>query len=140
MDPQHAQALRKLRIIRRDHTSVACPTQVFGGEKAEAATSPEAPNALLLPSCTDGLGGVFDYGKVMLARNLQNYIHVHRQTEQMNRHDGPSARRNRSLQPSFIEIKRIRTDIYKHRRGLQPRNRAGCRAKGERRSYYLVAS
>ena len=72
MQPEPAQPLGQLVVLRDHHPAVAEPAEVLAGEEREGADGAElaraAPLAVHLPARADRLGGVLDQGEPMAPR------------------------------------------------------------------------
>src|SRR5262249_20376023 len=74
----------KLVVLGDDHAAAAgCEKLVAVEAEARDVAKTSDANALIL--CAETLGGVFDYGEVVLASELENRIHVDRVAEYVNR-------------------------------------------------------
>ena len=123
-----------------DHAAVAVAAEVLARVEAEKQpATPATAAARALPVGADGLGAVFDQRQPVLLADRSQARHVRALPEQVDRHDGARARRDRGLDRSRVDVEGVGLDIHEHRGGAAVRDRFGGADKGERAGDDLVA-
>src|SRR5215471_20974839 len=91
MCPQGAQACRGRGVCGDDHAPLAGSAEVFAGIEAVAPERAESACCTPIPSCTDGLRGVFDQNQVMAPRKISELVHLRWLPIKVDRDDGARA-------------------------------------------------
>ncbi|MNL05185.1 hypothetical protein D3C87_1257680 [compost metagenome] len=107
--------------------------------EAEAGQVAKGADALAAPAGIDGLGGILDHAQLVLAGDGVEPVHVHGQAGQVDRHDGPRARRDGGLHGVQVEVAGARVDIDEHRAGAHGEHHVGRGHPGDRRGDDFVA-
>ena len=94
MHGQLAHALSKRIVVAGHGACITCRSEIFGGEKAEAARIAPAADGFAVPAGACGLSAVFDHAKVVFCRDRHQPRHVNGPPEQMHWHQGFCCRSN----------------------------------------------
>lgn len=82
--PQHANHSSELRVVGSHRASLTVGAEVLAWVKTEAPQMSDAAGATALVFSSMGLCSILDDNELMSARDVQNGVHIHRPTVEMN--------------------------------------------------------
>ena len=77
--------LSDLDVVRGQHACVAAAPQILGRVKAEGSSVAQRTCSSPFVGCAVGLASIFDHDQAMLVGQVQDGIHLGRQTVQVDR-------------------------------------------------------
>src|SRR6266849_640034 len=123
---------RKLRGICNQHARIAIGSKIFCGIKTDARRVSQRSSAPAFVTSADGLRVVFDYGKLMRSRKLEDWVHVRGETVEMDNNDCASPRRHPALELRGIDVVSAGANVSEH--GLRAEGADGA-ARGHEREW-----
>src|SRR5262249_31187083 len=91
MCAQGAQPSRGLGICGDNHAPLPRGAKVLTGVKAVAPERAKCARCTAIPSCANGVRGVFDQNQVMAPRKISEFVHLRWLPIKVDRHDGARA-------------------------------------------------
>src|SRR5258708_33449196 len=114
MAAQHVKAFGGHRVVGGDQAANASGSQIFRGEKTEAAVVAKGAREAIAVARTDSLGSVFDDDEIIGAGNGQDEIHVGWQAEEVYGHNRAGVGSDDSFEQCGVEIESDRINVNKH--------------------------
>src|SRR6266849_5224326 len=105
---QHADPRCELLVIGHDHPAITHRSQILRRVKAETPHIPPSTDPSASVERPMGLSAVFDYQQLVSMSKVKDPVQVCGLAEQVNRYDGPCARRNHPLNLGRIDEKSFR--------------------------------
>ena len=123
-----------------DHGArIATRPQILAGVEAEAAGQGRSARRLPSRARPLRLGRVFDYGDPVPRGNRHHRRHIDAAAVEMDRDDGPGARRDRRFQQRHIHEQGLRIDVDEAGQGAAADDRLGGRRERVRDRDHLIA-
>ena len=136
---EHANRVRQTRVVGHDHSAVAVCAQILGRVKAKRGHVAQGSNRSTLVARAVSLARILDDAQVIVACNLENWIHVSRLTVQVNGDDCPGSGGNCPLNTRYVERIRVGVHIDQDRPGAGVGDCQGCCDEGVGGGNDLVA-
>jgi len=113
----------KIVFVRHDRARIRKGTEVLPGVEAEPRRVPKRSGANTVVAGSMRLRRVFNDLEVVARGQRHERAHLRRMPVQMDRHDGPRARRDERFDLLHVHVEEARLDVDGHRRGPRANSR-----------------
>ena len=119
---QHPDGLCGTLIVGNDQATIAKPTKVFTGEKAEGTEQAMITCFARLISGSEGLGTIFQQDQTVAVTDRLNLADGRRQAKQVNRQHRPGSGSDTTLQFCRVDVESVGINVDQHRYGTDVHN------------------